>query len=202
MKNLNQTQTCQLWSDLHFKVLDCPLVEISPLAGRWKVKLDFIESVSGKLGSGNTCSGRPTVDGLRDSHRARGNGAGGRRTWGKLEDWLTRRQGGKIVFCLFSRGSKEAAHFLAQKAVQSLPMLSLHAVLYSTCKRNQRETRAHICFLTTAAERTGAGSPRGGTSGDLPRRPDSAGTEYRRRQRSWPSCWRESHDPERRRQQV
>lgn len=162
MKNLNQTQTCQLLSDLHFKVLDCPLVEISPLAGRWKVKLDFTESVSGKLGSGNTCSGRPTVDGLRDSHRARGNGAGGRRTWGKLGDWLTRRQGGKIVFCLFSCRSKEAAHFLAQKAVQSLPMLSLHAVLYSTCKRNQRETRAHICFLTTAAERTGAGSPRGG----------------------------------------
>lgn len=145
MKNLNQTQTCQPLSDLHFKVLDCPLVEISPLAGRWKVKLDFTESVSGKLGSGNTCSG--SVDGLRDSHRARGNGAGGRRTWGKLGDWLTRRQGGKIVFLLVQLPVKRSCSlFSAESGAVPADALAPRRLVQHLQEKSAGNKSPHLFF--------------------------------------------------------
>lgn len=83
-------------------------------------------------------------------------------------------------------------HFLAQKAEQSLPILSLHAVLYSTWNKNHSE---HLRSVSSVADDTEPGTPLGLT-GDLPRRPNNAGTGCRRKQQSWQSCLRGSYGPE------
>lgn len=72
------------------------------------------------------------ADQLRGLGHSHGTGGDGQHTC-----WEHNNNGEPCKDCKKSRTDSEDgwSHFLAQKAVQSLPMLSLHAVLYNTWKK-------------------------------------------------------------------
>ena len=142
------------------------------------------------LGRCDVSAGQPKGFG-----RSRGIGGDGQRTWevtgkrGTLKNFYQ-----NIIFYSSSCRKKKHTHFLAQKAEQSLPILSLHAVLYSTWNLKKKK-KVTVCMFFSWPH-SGRNISLGST-GNSPRRPNNAGTGCRRKQRSSPSCWRESHDPER-----